>query len=99
MTLGCSRSQAFWMVVLPDAGRGILTAATLAWARSLGEFGPLMIFAGSTRMKTEVLPVSVYLEFSIGNIEGAVGVSLFMVAIAMFVLVAVRVIARTERLI
>lgn len=98
MTLGCSRSQAFWSVVLPDAGRGILTAATLAWARSLGEFGPLMIFAGSTRMKTEVLPVSVYLEFSIGNIEGAVGVSLFMVCIALIVLITVRLIAGTEKL-
>jgi len=52
-----------------------------------------MIFAGSTRMKTEVLPVSVYLEFSIGNIEGAVGVSLFMVVIALAVLVLVRLLA------
>jgi molybdate transport system permease protein len=90
MTLGCSRPQAFFRVVLPDAWRGILTAGTMAWARSLGEFGPIMIFAGSTRQKTEVLPVSVYLEFSIGNIEGAVGVSLLMVIVALLVLVLVR---------
>jgi len=91
MTLGCSRSQAFWMVVLPEARRGLLTAATMAWARSLGEFGPILVFAGSTRQKTEVLPVSVHLELSIGNIEGAVGVSLLMVFIAVFVLMLVRV--------
>jgi molybdate transport system permease protein len=92
LTLGCSSKQAFWLVVIPQAWRGILTAATLAWARSLGEFGPLMIFAGSTRMKTEVLPISVYLEFSIGNIEGAVGISLLMVVVALAVLIFVRVV-------
>lgn len=90
ITLGCSRFQAFTRVVLPDAWRGIMTAATLAWARSLGEFGPILVFAGSTRMKTEVLPVSVHLELSIGNIEGAVGVSLLMVVIAMTILGLVR---------
>src|SRR6266699_861757 len=37
MTLGCSKSQAFWLVVLPQARRGVVTAATVAWARALGE--------------------------------------------------------------
>src|SRR5262249_51556414 len=44
-TLGCSRHQAFWRVVLPEARPGLLTAATLAWARALGEFGPILVFA------------------------------------------------------
>ncbi len=91
LTLGCSRSQAFWLVVLPQARRGLITAATLAWARALGEFGPILIFAGATRMYTEVLPTSVFLELSIGNIEGAVAVSLLMVAAALVVLLIVRV--------
>ncbi len=96
LTLGCSRSQAFWMVVLPEARLGLLTAATLAWARSLGEFGPILVFAGSTRRKTEVLPVSVHLELSIGNIEGAVAVSMLMVATAILVLVVVRTLAHRD---
>ena len=41
-------------------------------------------------MKTEVLPTSVWLELSVGNLEAAVAVSLLMVALAMVVLVAVR---------
>jgi molybdate transport system permease protein len=90
MTLGCTRNQAFWRVVLPEAKRGILTAATLCWARALGEFGPVLVFAGSTRGRTEVLPVSVHMELSIGNIEGALGVSLLMVVIALAVLFAAR---------
>lgn len=90
MTLGCNRSQAFWNVVLPEAYPGVLTAATLAWARSLGEFGPILVFAGATRMRTEVLPTTVFLELSVGNIEAAVAVSLIMVFAAMVVLIIAR---------
>jgi molybdate transport system permease protein len=91
LTLGCSRSQAFWWVVLPEARRGIVTAATLAWARSLGEFGPILVFSGATRLHTEVLPTTVFLELSVGKLEAAVAVSLLMVAAAVIVLVIVRV--------
>lgn len=90
LTLGSSRSQAFHRVVLPEARRGMLTATTLAWARSLGEFGPLIIFAGSTRNKTEVLSTTVYLEMSIGDIEAAVAVSLIMIVAAITVLIIAR---------
>ncbi len=91
LTLGCSRSQAFWWVTLPQARRGMLTAATLAWARSLGEFGPILIFSGATRMKTEVLSTSVFLELSIGNLNAAIAVSILMIAVAVAVLVLMRV--------
>ncbi|MBI4578427.1 MAG: ABC transporter permease [Planctomycetes bacterium] len=91
LTLGCTRSQAFWMVVLPEARRGMLTAATLAWARSLGEFGPILVFSGATRMRTEVMPTTVFLELSIGNLEAAVAVSLLMVVAAVVVLVNARI--------
>jgi molybdate transport system permease protein len=91
LTLGCSRAQAFWRVVLPSARRGIVTAATLAWARALGEFGPILVFSGATRMRTEVLPTTVFLELSVGNLEAAVAVSLLMVLAAIIVLVIVRV--------
>jgi molybdate transport system permease protein len=90
LTLGCSRAQAFWMVTLPEARRGVLTAATLAWARALGEFGPILVFSGTTRMRTEVLPVTVYLELSVGKIESAAAVSLMMVVTALVVLILAR---------
>lgn len=90
ISLGCSRTQALGMVVLPEASRGMMTAFTLAWARSLGEFGPLLIFAGATRMKTEVLSTSVFLEMNVGNIRAAVAVSMIMVATAIIVLIIMR---------
>ena len=90
LTLGCTHAQAFGWVLLPEAARGIITAGTLAWARSMGEFGPLLVFAGATRGKTEVLSTTVFLELSIGDLEAAVAVSLIMVFAAMIVLVLTR---------
>src|SRR5438309_7808600 len=90
LTLGCSRAGAFWRVTLPEAQRGMMTAATLAWARALGEFGPILIFSGATRMKTEVLSTTVFLEFSVGNLEAAIAVSLLMILTAVVVLVIMR---------
>jgi molybdate transport system permease protein len=90
LTLGCSRARAFFAVVVPEAWRGVSTAGTLAWTRSMGEFGPILVFAGSTRGRTEVMSSTVFLEFSVGALERAVVVSLAMVTIAVIVLVAVR---------
>lgn len=90
MTLGCTRLQAVWHVTLPAARRGMFAAASVAWARSLGEFGPVLVFAGATRMKTEVLPTSVWLAWSVGELEQGVAVSLLMIAISMAVLVGIK---------
>jgi len=90
VVLGCTRAQAFTRVVLPQAGGPILAAGTIAWARALGEFGPLLVFAGATRMKTEVLSTTVFLELSIGNLRAAVAVSVLMVLAAVVVLVVTR---------
>jgi molybdate transport system permease protein len=92
LTLGCRRSQAFMQIALPQAWRGIVAALTIAWARSLGEFGPILVFAGATRMRTEVLSTTVFLELSVGQLEAAVAVSLLMVLAAMAVLGIVRLV-------
>jgi molybdate transport system permease protein len=91
LTLGCGRASAFSRVVLPEALPGMLTAGTLAWARALGEFGPLLIFAGATRLKTEVLSTSVFLELSVGDLSAAVAISFIMIIAAILVLVLTRI--------
>ncbi len=90
MTLGCSRAQAFWWVVLPEAQRGMIPAATIAWARAMGEFGPVLVFAGTTAFRTEVMPTSIFLELQVGNLGVAAGISIVMVVLAMVVLLLMR---------
>lgn len=90
LTQGASDGQAFWQVAMPQAWRGMVSAFTLAWARALGEFGPILIFAGTARMKTEVLPTTIYLRFSIGDLRGAIVASLILLTLAAVVLIALR---------
>lgn len=90
LTLGCTRYQAFWYIAVPEAWRGIISAAAISFARALGEFGPILIFSGATRMRTEVLSTTVFLELSIGKLEAALAVSLLMVAVAVVVLLIMR---------
>ena len=90
LTLGCNRQKAFWRVIMPQAKGGLLAAGTLAWARALGEFGPILVFAGATRQKTEVLPTSAFLELQAGRTEGMLAVSLIMIGAAAIVFILAR---------
>jgi molybdate transport system permease protein len=81
-TLGASKGQAFFRLTLPMSRDGILAAGVLTWARAVGEFGPVLTFVGTTRMRTEVLPTSVFLEFSVGHLTEALAVSLLMIVIS-----------------
>lgn len=89
-SLGCSRAGAFWRVTLPEAAGGVRAAFTLAWAKALGEFGPVLVFAGATRLRTEVLTTTVYLELSVGRLGAALAVSFLMLAAAVAVLLLTR---------
>jgi len=97
LTLGARRFRVFHSVALPQAWPGTVAAFTLAWARSLGEFGPILIFAGTARMKTEVLSTTVYLNFQFGNLRGAVVASLILISVAVVVLVATRLLLLSGR--
>ena len=96
MTLGCTRASAFWRVALPMARRGIIVGGILIWTRAFGIFGPMMVFVGAVRMRTEVLPTTIYLEQSVGRIEVALAVTVLMLALAGAALVAVRMIGLRE---
>jgi molybdate transport system permease protein len=89
-TLGCSRGQAFWRVCLPQASSGMVGALLVAWARAMGEFGPILVFAGTTRFRTEVLSTSVYLELGTGSLQSAVAVALLMIGLTLGVLLHLR---------
>jgi len=92
LTLGYSQWGSFRRVSLPLARGGITAGGILAWARAFGIFGPLMIFVGSFRGKTEVLSTTIYLEQSVGNLEVALAVALLLVTVALIALVTVRLV-------
>jgi len=90
MTLGCTRAGAFFRVALPMARAGLIAGGILIWARAFGIFGALMVFVGAVRMRTEVLPTTIYLEQSIGRIEVALAVGVLMLVLATVALVLIR---------
>src|SRR3712207_8349477 len=54
-----------------------------SWARALGAFGAVLMIAGATRMKTETLPISLYLNLSCGDLDAALAVASILIIISM----------------
>jgi molybdate transport system permease protein len=59
-SLGAGRLDAFWSVTLPLARRGVLAGCTLAFARSLGEFGATIMIAGNIVGETQTIPLAIF---------------------------------------
>ncbi len=59
-TLGAGPWRVFFSVTLPLALPGVLTGLLLAFARSLGEFGATISFAGNIEGETRTLPLAIY---------------------------------------
>ena len=92
LTLGCTHWGSFRRVSFPLALNGIIAGAILTWARAFGLFGPLMIFVGSFRGRTEVLSTTVFLEQSVGNLEVALAVALVLIFVALIALLTIRIV-------
>jgi molybdate transport system permease protein len=59
-TLGASRTQIFARVALPTARHGVLTAAILCFAHTVGEFGIVLMIGGSIPGRTQVLSTRIF---------------------------------------
>ena len=81
-TLGCTQTQAIRQVILPMSLNGFFAGVVITWAKGIGEFGAALILAGATRMKTETLPISLFLNMSCGELEMAISAATILVAIA-----------------
>ena len=92
LTLGCTQWGSFHRVCLPLARNGIIAGGILTWARAFGLFGPLMIFVGSFRGRTEVLSTTIFLEQSIGNLEVALAIALLLIFVALIAVTCIRLI-------
>ena len=59
-TLGRSRLETFFRITVPLARPALLGGAVMAWARSLGEFGATIMFAGNTLGRTQTMPLAIF---------------------------------------
>ena len=89
-TLGYNQLQVFARVVLPMARGGLLAAFLLTWGRAIGEFGATVTLAGATTMKTETIPVAIYLNFESVDISSAIVFITILIAMSFAVLFFVR---------
>ena len=88
---GATEAQLFRSITLPLAGSALAAGLVMSWARSLGEFGATIMFAGNVEGRTQTLPLVVYSEFTGGNLDGSIAAAAILVLAAFGVLVAVRV--------
>jgi len=92
-SLGYGPAETFLRVSLPLARSGILAAAVIAFARCIGTFGTVLILAGGSYMRTETLPIALYLNISYGNMGMALTSGLVLVAVSF---VAIFIFEKTE---
>jgi len=87
---GASEGSVFRHVMIPLARPALAAGLVMSWARSLGEFGATILFAGNVAGRTQTLPLVVYAEFGAGDLEAAIAAASVLVLAAVGVLIAVR---------
>ena len=85
-TLGASRVQAFFSIILPMAKSDIVNGALMMWSRSLGEFGAVVIIA----YHPMVAPVLIYDRFNNFGLKFSAPVAADMIAISVIIFIAIR---------
>lgn len=87
---GASERQLFRSITVPLASAALAAGLVMTWARSLGEFGATIMFAGNIAGRTQTLPLVVYGEFQAGSLDSSIAAAAILVLAAFGVLVAVR---------
>ena len=88
---GASERQLFRAITVPLASAALAAGLVMSWARSLGEFGATIMFAGSIEGRTQTLPLVVYGEFQGGDLDASIAAAAILVLAAFGVLISVRV--------
>lgn len=83
--VGLSRGEVLRKVTLPAIAPAVSTGAGLAFARSLGEFGTTLTFAGSMPGVTRTMPLGIYLERELDS-GAAYVLSAVLIGLAVLVL-------------
>lgn len=85
-SLGATRYQTFIRVILPELFPSILAGFTLAFARSLGEYGSVVFIAGNMPMKTEITPLLIITKLEQYDYAGATAIASVMLFVSFILL-------------
>jgi sulfate transport system permease protein len=89
-SLGAGPLTTFRRIVLPNLVPAILSGAALAFARAVGEFGSIVLISGNKPFDTQVSSVFIFKQIESDNASGAAAVSVVLLAVSLFMLIALR---------
>jgi sulfate transport system permease protein len=84
--LGAGHIYTFWKVIFPEIFPALLSGFTLAFARSIGEYGSVVFIAGNTPYETEITPLLIMSELQEYDYVSATSIALVMLGIAFLIL-------------
>ncbi|MBE9201688.1 MULTISPECIES: sulfate ABC transporter permease subunit CysT [unclassified Nodularia (in: cyanobacteria)] len=90
-SLGASRWQTFWLVVLPPLVPAILTGTTQAFARAVGEYGSVVLIAANIPYQDLIAPILVFQRLEQNDIAGATAVGTVLLLISLVLLLTVNI--------
>lgn len=93
-SLGASRWQTFWRVLLPELIPALVTGFTLAFARGIGEYGSVIFIAGNMPMRTEITPLLIMIKLEQYDYAGATAIAFTFLMIAFLLLFCINFIER-----
>jgi sulfate transport system permease protein len=97
-TLGASPWRTFRSVTLPSIRWGVLYGATLTLARTLGEFGAVLIVSGNIEGRTQTMPIWIYDAWDQNyDVNGAFAGAAVLAMVSVTVLIALALLRRRER--
>ena len=85
-SLGASNAVTFRRIVLPALRPAIVSGAALAFARSVGEIGTLVLIAG----KVQIASIVIYADIESDATQAAAGLSLVLLVISLAILFSLR---------
>jgi len=94
--LGARSWYFFYTIVLKMCKQSFISIALVCWSRAIGEFGATLMLVGVTRMKTETLPGSIYLNISTGDNNLAMASALLLLIIALLVQLISRYLSKSN---
>ena len=96
-TLGASRFQTIWRVLLPGLQPAILTGFALAFARGVGEYGSVIFIAGNTPYVSEIAPLLIVIKLEEFDYRGAAAIGTIMLFLSFLMLFIINLLQSWSR--